>query len=48
VRLSPAYHLPLPSSIPVLDGEDGGLKYPIKSVKYVYQLVRLLGVLESV
>ena len=48
VRLSPAYHLPLPSSIPILDGEDGGLKYHIKSIKYVYQLVRLLGVFWSV
>jgi hypothetical protein len=44
VRPSPTYHLLLPSSIPVLDGEDGDLKYPIKSIKYVYQLVRLLGV----
>jgi hypothetical protein len=44
VRPSPAYHLPFPSSIPVLDGEDGGLRYPIKSIKFVYQLGRLLGV----
>ena len=48
VRLSLAYHLLLPSSIRVLDGEDGGFKYPIKSIKYVYQLVRLLGVFWSV
>jgi hypothetical protein len=44
VRPPPAYHLPLPPLIPILDGEDGGLKYPIKYIKYVYQLVRLLGV----
>ena len=31
-------------SIPILDGEDGGSRYPIKSIKYVYHLVRLLGV----
>ena len=35
----------VPSSIPILDGEDGGLKCPIKSSKLIYQLGRLLGVL---
>ena len=35
-------------SIPVLDCEDGGLRYPIKSIKLIYQLVRLKGVFLSV
>jgi hypothetical protein len=44
VRPSPAYHCSLPSSIPVLDGEDGGLRYPITSIKLIYELSILLGV----
>ena len=31
-------------SIPVLDGEDGGLRYPKESIKLRYELGRLLGV----
>jgi hypothetical protein len=44
VRPSSAYHRSLPSSIHVLDGRDGGLRYPIKSIKLIYELARLLGV----
>jgi hypothetical protein len=39
----PCVHPPLFSSSPVLDGEDGGLRYPRKSIKYIYGLGRLLG-----
>ena len=36
------------SSIPILDGEDGGLRYPKESIKLLYELGRLLGVFQSV
>ena len=39
----PCLHPPLHSSSPVLDGEDGGLRYP-KESKLLYELGRLLGV----
>jgi hypothetical protein len=39
----PGLHLPLPLN-PVLDGEDGGLRYPKESIKLLYELGRLLGV----
>ena len=35
-------------SIPILDGEDGGLRYPKESIKLRYELGRLLGVFQSV
>jgi hypothetical protein len=35
-------------SIPVLDGEDGGFRYPIKSIKFIYQWVKYLEVFERV
>ncbi len=40
----PCLHPPLFSSSPVLDGEDGGLRYPKESIKLLYELGRLLGV----
>jgi hypothetical protein len=40
----PCLHPPLFFSSPVLDGEDGGLKYPKESIKLLYELGRLLGV----
>jgi hypothetical protein len=42
-EIVPYLHPPLFSSSPVLDGEDGGLRYPKKSIKYIYGLGRLLG-----
>jgi hypothetical protein len=44
----PCLHPPLFSSSPVLDGEDGGLRYPKESIKLLYKLGRLLGVFRSV
>jgi hypothetical protein len=40
----PSLHPSLFSSSPVLDGEDGGLRYPKESIKLLYELGRLLGV----
>ena len=40
----PCLHTPLHSSSLVLDGEDGGLRYPKESIKLLYELGRLLGV----
>jgi hypothetical protein len=40
----PCLHPPLFSSSPILDGEDGGLRYPKESIKFIYKLGRLLGV----
>ena len=40
----PSLHPPLFSSSPILDGEDGGLRYPKESIKLLYELGRLLGV----
>jgi hypothetical protein len=42
----PGLHPPLHSSNPVLDGEDGGLRYPKESIKLRCELGRLLGVFE--
>jgi hypothetical protein len=42
-EIVPCLHPPLFSSSPVLDGEDGGLRYPKKSIKYRYGLGILLG-----
>jgi hypothetical protein len=44
----PCLHHPLFSSSPILDGEDGSLRYLRKSIKYIYGLGRLLGVFRSV
>jgi hypothetical protein len=44
----PYLHPPLFSSTPVLDGEDGGLRYPKEFIKLLYKLGRLLGVFRSV
>jgi hypothetical protein len=44
VRPSPAYHRSLLSSILVLYGEDGGLRYPKESIKLICELGRLLSV----
>ena len=44
----PCLHPPLHSSSPVVDGEDGGLRYPKESIKLLYELGRLLGVFRSV
>ena len=44
----PCLHSSLFSSSPVLDGDDGGLRYPKESIKLLYELGRLLGVFKSV
>jgi hypothetical protein len=38
----PCLHPPLFSSSPILDGEDGGLRYPKESIKFTYKSSRLL------
>jgi hypothetical protein len=44
----PCLHPPLFSLSPVLDGEDGGLRYPKEYIKLLSELGRLLGVFRSV
>ena len=44
----PCLHPSLFSSSLVLDGEDGGLRYPKESIKLLYKLGRLVGVVRSV